>query len=78
MVFIRFANVLIGCRHQGAWYASGTEWSDPTDPCHIYKCIGSIVTETVVKCYVQCDDSQLTTPKPGECCGTCQGKTTTT
>lgn len=63
-----------GCMHRGVMYASGAEWSDPEDPCKTYKCIASVVTESTQKCYSQCDDNQLTPPRPGECCPTCQGK----
>ncbi|XP_065367953.1 BMP-binding endothelial regulator protein [Calliphora vicina] len=62
-----------GCIFRGVPYGSGSEWTDPEDPCKSYKCVGSVVTETIMKCYTQCDDSQLTKPKPGECCPTCQG-----
>lgn len=62
-----------GCMHHGVLYASGAEWSDPEDPCKTYKCIASVVTESTQKCYSQCDDNQLTPPRPGECCPTCQG-----
>lgn len=55
-------------------YASGAEWTDPLDPCKTFKCIASVVTETTQKCYSQCDDNQLTAPRPGECCPTCRGK----
>ncbi|SPP72731.1 BMP-binding endothelial regulator protein [Drosophila guanche] len=62
-----------GCIFRGLPYASGAEWSDPEDPCKTYKCIASVVTETIQKCYSQCDDNQLQAPRPGECCPTCQG-----
>ncbi|XP_062130761.1 BMP-binding endothelial regulator protein isoform X1 [Drosophila sulfurigaster albostrigata] len=62
-----------GCIFRGVPYASGAEWSDPDEPCKTYKCIANVVTETTQKCYSQCDDSQLTPPRPGECCPTCQG-----
>ncbi|XP_017962208.1 BMP-binding endothelial regulator protein [Drosophila navojoa] len=62
-----------GCIYRGVPYASGAEWSDPHEPCKTYKCIASVVTETTQKCYSQCDDNQLTAPRPGECCPTCQG-----
>ncbi|EDW00981.1 GH21183 [Drosophila grimshawi] len=62
-----------GCMYRGVPYASGAEWSDPEEPCKTYKCIASVVTETTQKCYSQCDDNQLTAPRPGECCPTCQG-----
>ncbi|XP_064543387.1 BMP-binding endothelial regulator protein [Drosophila montana] len=62
-----------GCMYRGVPYASGAEWSDPDEPCKTYKCIASVVTETTQICYSQCDDNQLTAPRPGECCPTCQG-----
>ncbi|ALC41617.1 cv-2 [Drosophila busckii] len=62
-----------GCIFRGVPYASGDEWSDPEEPCKTYKCIASVVTETIQKCYTQCDNNQLTAPRPGECCATCQG-----
>ncbi|KAH8284959.1 hypothetical protein KR054_003066, partial [Drosophila jambulina] len=62
-----------GCIFRGVPYESGAEWSDPEDPCRTYKCMATVVTETVQKCYSQCDDNQLQPPRPGECCPTCQG-----
>ncbi|EDW33632.1 GL11845 [Drosophila persimilis] len=62
-----------GCIFRGLPYESGAEWSDPEDPCKTYKCIASVVTETIQKCYSQCDDNQLQAPRPGECCPSCQG-----
>ncbi|XP_037941774.1 BMP-binding endothelial regulator protein-like [Teleopsis dalmanni] len=62
-----------GCIFKGLAYASGTEWTDPEDPCRTFKCIASVVTETTMKCYTQCDDNQAAPPRPGECCPTCLG-----
>uniref|UniRef100_A0A1I8Q6R3 BMP-binding endothelial regulator protein n=1 Tax=Stomoxys calcitrans TaxID=35570 RepID=A0A1I8Q6R3_STOCA len=62
-----------GCMFLGKSYASGSEWTDPRDPCKSYKCVGSVVTATEMKCYTQCDDNQWTKPRPGECCPSCQG-----
>ncbi|XP_068145487.1 BMP-binding endothelial regulator protein [Drosophila tropicalis] len=61
-----------GCTFRGVPYESGAEWTDPEDPCKTYKCIASVVTETIQKCYSQCDDNQMMPPRPGECCPTCQ------
>ncbi|XP_017477402.1 PREDICTED: BMP-binding endothelial regulator protein [Rhagoletis zephyria] len=62
-----------GCIFRGVPYSSGTEWTDPEDPCKTYKCIASVVTETTMKCFNQCDDEHVIPPKPGECCPTCRG-----
>ncbi|XP_049307049.1 BMP-binding endothelial regulator protein [Bactrocera dorsalis] len=62
-----------GCIYRGIPYPSGSEWSDPEDPCKTYKCVASVVTETTMKCFNQCDDEHVIPPKPGECCPTCQG-----
>ncbi|XP_039481196.1 BMP-binding endothelial regulator protein [Drosophila santomea] len=62
-----------GCSFRGMSYESGSEWSDPEDPCKTYKCVATVVTETIQKCYSQCDNNQLQPPRPGECCPTCQG-----
>ncbi|KAH8401071.1 hypothetical protein KR009_002793, partial [Drosophila setifemur] len=64
-----------GCIFRGIPYESGAEWNDPEDPCRTYKCMATVVTETVQKCYSQCDDNQQQPPRPGECCPTCQGCT---
>ncbi|XP_017087299.2 BMP-binding endothelial regulator protein [Drosophila bipectinata] len=64
-----------GCMFRGIPYESGAEWTDPEDPCRTYKCVATVVTETIQKCYSQCDDDQLQPPRPGECCPTCQGCT---
>uniref|UniRef100_A0A1B0GCB4 BMP-binding endothelial regulator protein n=1 Tax=Glossina morsitans morsitans TaxID=37546 RepID=A0A1B0GCB4_GLOMM len=59
------------CIYRGVPYISGSEWSDPDDPCRTYKCVGSIngqyvqEGQTVVasiddRCLVcQCTGSQL-------------------
>ncbi|XP_073844457.1 crosveinless 2-secreting protein [Musca autumnalis] len=62
-----------GCMFLGKPYPSGAEWTDPMNPCKSYKCVGTVVTATEMKCYTQCDDSQLIKPRPGECCPSCQG-----
>ncbi|XP_061402292.1 BMP-binding endothelial regulator protein, partial [Musca vetustissima] len=62
-----------GCMFLGKQYASGAEWTDPLNPCKSYKCVGGVVTATEMKCYTQCDGSQLMKPRPGECCPSCQG-----
>ncbi|XP_067632565.1 BMP-binding endothelial regulator protein [Eurosta solidaginis] len=62
-----------GCIFHGIPYASGYEWSDPEDPCRTYKCVASVVTETTMKCFNQCDDEHVIPPKAGECCPTCKG-----
>ena len=66
--------VFSGCIYRGIPYPSGSEWADPEDPCKTYKCVASVVTETTMKCFNQCDDEHVIPPKPGECCPTCQGK----
>lgn len=63
-----------GCSFRGMSYESGSEWNDPEDPCKTYKCVATVVTETIQKCYSQCDNNQLQPPRPGECCPTCQGE----
>ncbi|XP_055839337.1 BMP-binding endothelial regulator protein [Episyrphus balteatus] len=62
-----------GCVFKGITYASGAEWTDPENPCLTYKCIASVITETTMKCYTQCDNNQIMPPRPGECCPTCWG-----
>lgn len=58
--------------HKGVHHESGTEWSDPDDPCASFKCVAGVVTESNIQCYTPCSDP--TPPKPGQCCPTCIGE----
>ncbi|XP_059614066.1 BMP-binding endothelial regulator protein [Phlebotomus argentipes] len=59
------------CLYRGKTYASGTEWTDPEDPCASFKCVAGIVTESNIQCYTPCADPFP--PRPGQCCPTCIG-----
>ena len=81
---IKFANTLswrfrlllflqtTGCLYQGRHIDSGTEWTDPDDPCMHYKCVSGVVTRSEMKCYAPCSDPSP--PRKGQCCPTCLGE----
>ncbi|XP_055613813.1 BMP-binding endothelial regulator protein [Uranotaenia lowii] len=50
---------------------SGTEWTDPNDPCDHFKCVSGVITRSRIKCYTPCGNP-LTT-RPGQCCPVCLG-----
>uniref|UniRef100_A0A8W7P4A5 VWFC domain-containing protein n=1 Tax=Anopheles coluzzii TaxID=1518534 RepID=A0A8W7P4A5_ANOCL len=62
----------IGCLYQGRHIDSGTEWTDPDDPCMHYKCVSGVVTRSEMKCYAPCSDPSP--PRKGQCCPTCLGE----
>uniref|UniRef100_A0A182FH47 Uncharacterized protein n=1 Tax=Anopheles albimanus TaxID=7167 RepID=A0A182FH47_ANOAL len=62
----------IGCLFEGRHIDSGTEWTDPEDPCMHYKCVSGVVTRSEMKCYTPC--SNPIAPRKGQCCPTCFGK----
>lgn len=60
------------CYHNGKHHPSGSEWTDPDDPCRNFQCVSGVVTESPKQCYTPCSD-----PNPariGQCCPTCRGK----
>ncbi|XP_058836841.1 BMP-binding endothelial regulator protein [Topomyia yanbarensis] len=61
----------IGCLHEGRMIDSGTEWTDPGDPCDHYKCVSGVITRSRIKCYAPC--SNPLTLKHGQCCPVCLG-----
>ncbi|XP_035786652.1 BMP-binding endothelial regulator protein-like isoform X2 [Anopheles albimanus] len=61
----------IGCLFEGRHIDSGTEWTDPEDPCMHYKCVSGVVTRSEMKCYTPC--SNPIAPRKGQCCPTCFG-----
>uniref|UniRef100_A0A4Y0BGG6 VWFC domain-containing protein n=1 Tax=Anopheles funestus TaxID=62324 RepID=A0A4Y0BGG6_ANOFN len=61
----------IGCLYEGRHIDSGTEWTDPEDPCMHYKCVSGVVTRSEMKCYAPCSDPSP--PRKGQCCPTCLG-----
>uniref|UniRef100_A0A182J7P7 Uncharacterized protein n=1 Tax=Anopheles atroparvus TaxID=41427 RepID=A0A182J7P7_ANOAO len=61
----------IGCLFEGRHIDSGTEWTDPEDPCMHYKCVSGVVTRSEMKCYAPCSDP--IPPRKGQCCPTCLG-----
>ncbi|XP_001942569.2 BMP-binding endothelial regulator protein [Acyrthosiphon pisum] len=60
-----------GCVYKGVPRDSGTEWTDPNDPCMVMSCKAGVVTETRMQCITPCQ--QPLPPKPGTCCPTCSG-----
>uniref|UniRef100_A0A182P7Q0 VWFC domain-containing protein n=1 Tax=Anopheles epiroticus TaxID=199890 RepID=A0A182P7Q0_9DIPT len=62
----------IGCLYEGRHIDSGTEWTDPDDPCMHYKCVSGVVTRSEMKCYAPCSDPSP--PRKGQCCPTCLGE----
>uniref|UniRef100_A0A182YKU7 Uncharacterized protein n=1 Tax=Anopheles stephensi TaxID=30069 RepID=A0A182YKU7_ANOST len=58
-----------GCLYEGRHIDSGTEWTDPEDPCMHYKCVSGVVTRSEMKCYAPCSDPSP--PRKGQCCPTC-------
>lgn len=62
----------IGCVYKGIPRDSGTEWTDPDDPCMVISCKAGVVTETRMQCITPCQ--QPYPPKPGTCCPTCSGE----
>uniref|UniRef100_A0A182X5D6 VWFC domain-containing protein n=1 Tax=Anopheles quadriannulatus TaxID=34691 RepID=A0A182X5D6_ANOQN len=59
----------IGCLYEGRHIDSGTEWTNPDDPCMHYKCVSGVVTRSEMKCYAPCSDPSP--PRKGQCCPTC-------
>uniref|UniRef100_A0A182WLM1 VWFC domain-containing protein n=1 Tax=Anopheles minimus TaxID=112268 RepID=A0A182WLM1_9DIPT len=62
----------MGCLYEGRHIDSGTEWTDPEDPCMHYKCLSGVVTRSEMKCYAPCSDPSP--PRKGQCCPTCLGE----
>lgn len=60
------------CVYNGTVYASGTEWSDPDNPCNSFKCVAGVVTESNLQCYTPCSTPMKA--RKNECCATCLGK----
>lgn len=63
-------DVCKGCMFHGKKYISGTNWTDPTDPCLTYSCRASVVTVSRAKCYTHCHNPVIL---PGVCCPSCAG-----
>uniref|UniRef100_A0A182SQI2 VWFC domain-containing protein n=1 Tax=Anopheles maculatus TaxID=74869 RepID=A0A182SQI2_9DIPT len=66
----------IGCLYEGRHIDSGTEWTDPEDPCMHYKCVSGVVTRSEMKCYAPCSDPSP--PRKGQCCPTCLASSSAT
>ncbi|XP_011501241.1 PREDICTED: BMP-binding endothelial regulator protein [Ceratosolen solmsi marchali] len=60
-----------GCVKNNVHHPSGTEWTEPSDPCRIYTCNAGVITESKLRCYTPC--ANPTPPAPGQCCPTCTG-----
>uniref|UniRef100_A0A8D8YRF6 BMP-binding endothelial regulator protein n=2 Tax=Cacopsylla melanoneura TaxID=428564 RepID=A0A8D8YRF6_9HEMI len=60
-----------GCVHFGIFRESGSEWTDPDNPCRIFTCKAGVVTESEMQCYAPC--KHPTPPGSGQCCPTCPG-----
>ncbi|XP_044734536.1 BMP-binding endothelial regulator protein [Chrysoperla carnea] len=60
-----------GCVYNGTEYASDTEWTDPQDPCRVFRCEAGVITKSILECYTPCDNPLP--PQPGQCCKTCLG-----
>uniref|UniRef100_A0A8D8G108 BMP-binding endothelial regulator protein n=1 Tax=Culex pipiens TaxID=7175 RepID=A0A8D8G108_CULPI len=67
----RCCDKCIGCLHEGRMIDSGTEWTDPDDPCDHYKCVSGVVTRSRIKCHTPC--SSPLPLKHGQCCPICLG-----
>ncbi|EDS44844.1 conserved hypothetical protein [Culex quinquefasciatus] len=64
-----FIEVETCCLHEGRMIDSGTEWTDPDDPCDHYKCVSGVVTRSRIKCHTPC--SSPLPLKHGQCCPIC-------
>ncbi|XP_014213427.1 BMP-binding endothelial regulator protein [Copidosoma floridanum] len=60
-----------GCVKNNVHRASGTEWTEPSDPCKIFTCNAGVITESSLQCYAPC--ANPIPPAPGQCCPTCAG-----
>ncbi|XP_058789395.1 protein PTHB1-like isoform X2 [Phymastichus coffea] len=60
-----------GCVKNNIHHQSGTEWTDPADPCRIFTCNAGVVTESKLRCYTPCGSP--VPPAAGQCCPTCAG-----
>ncbi|XP_057336136.1 BMP-binding endothelial regulator protein isoform X1 [Microplitis mediator] len=60
-----------GCVRNGVHHASGTEWTEPSDPCRILACKAGVITESKLRCYTPCKNP--VPPAAGQCCPTCSG-----
>ncbi|KAJ8675657.1 hypothetical protein QAD02_011443 [Eretmocerus hayati] len=60
-----------GCIKNNTLHPSGTEWTEPNDPCKIFTCNAGVITETKQQCYTPCPNP--IPPAPGKCCPTCTG-----
>ncbi|XP_063974418.1 BMP-binding endothelial regulator protein [Diachasmimorpha longicaudata] len=60
-----------GCIRGGIEHASGTEWTEPNDPCRILTCRAGVITESKLRCYTPCPNP-IPAP-PGQCCPICIG-----
>ncbi|XP_062708078.1 BMP-binding endothelial regulator protein [Aedes albopictus] len=67
----RCCDKCVGCLYEGRMIDSGTEWTDPDDPCEHYKCVSGVITRSRIKCYTPC--SNPLPLKHGQCCPICLG-----
>lgn len=75
---IRITTSLAECHYNGTSYKSGTEWTDPDDPCLNYKCLAGVVTQVNLQCYTPCQRPQHPLADSGQCCPTCAGESNLT
>lgn len=68
-----FDDFITGCLKNGVNHASGTEWTEPSDPCKVFTCNAGVITESKMRCHTPC--ANPTPPMPGQCCPTCAGTT---
>ncbi|EAT47439.1 AAEL001445-PA [Aedes aegypti] len=68
----RCCDKCVGCLYEGRMIDSGTEWTDPDDPCEHFKCVSGVITRSRIKCYTPC--SNPLPLKHGQCCPICLGE----
>jgi len=60
-----------GCRYRGRLYRSGSQWVSDAQPCVHYHCLAGVLTRSVTRCVITCNDPIVL---PDHCCPHCPGE----